>query len=100
MRGAIEATTFIDIFSNKDGYVSRILVTAPRGTVGARCLGFACKRIMYVLGLSAEEYMYLYKQSYYNPYVSVWCNSLNRRIHMKRTVSKELFTYEFFATDI
>ena len=37
----------IGLSSNKMGCVSRIMVLAQRNTIGARCIGFACKRILF-----------------------------------------------------
>lgn len=84
---------------NKAGYISEIIILSQRGTSGARGIGYACKRILFSLGLSVDEYMSFVNQSK-NNYINVWCHSTNRRINIERTVMKGLLACTLKATDI
>lgn len=89
----------IGVQVNKAGYISEIIILSSRGTSGARGIGYACKRILLALGISVDEYMNLVTQSQ-NDYSSVWCNSINRRINIERTVMRGFLACILKASDI
>ena len=99
LKGVKEAFATIGLSVNKAGFVSRILVLGARNTIGAKCIGYACKRVVLTLGMNTDEWISIYSQSPGNDDMSVWCEKLNRRIHLKRTVYNGLLACELYATN-